>query len=57
MKDLKAGIWLILALMLIYALISGVTMNGKHYGLRDCNSREGLVIDNGVVPDAGSDAE
>ncbi len=37
----------VVGLLLIAALLFGVTIDGKHYGLRDCGCDTGLVIDAG----------
>lgn len=36
---------LILGIILLWALLFGVTINGKHYGIRDCSSEHGVEID------------
>lgn len=49
-KDLRALLGFILLVMMIVALTSGVTVNGKHYGVRDCSCERGVELDNGVEP-------
>lgn len=49
-KDLRALFSFILLLLAIVALTSGVTVNGKHYGVRDCSYERGVELDNGVEP-------
>jgi hypothetical protein len=45
MKDVKDAVALIVAALCIIALLGGVTIGGRHYGLRACG--DGLVIDAG----------
>jgi len=35
----------ILIVLLVYALLCGVTINGKHYGVYGCNDKSGVIID------------
>lgn len=55
MKDILTVVGFVIAIIVIYALCAGVTVNGKHYGLVDCNEKQGVVIEMGVTPDAGAD--
>ena len=36
---------IILAVLFIWALLFGVTIDGKHYGLSGCDPEKGLEID------------
>jgi hypothetical protein len=38
----------IIALIVVWALLFGVTIDGKHYGLT-CDCNHGVVVDRGVV--------
>lgn len=40
--DIKGCIGLVLGILVLYALVNGVTVRGKHYGVRDCNSEHGV---------------
>lgn len=56
MKDEAITVLGLVALIIVvYAICAGVTVNGKHYGLVDCNDKQGIVIDVGATPDAGAD--
>lgn len=35
----------ILACILVWALLFGVTVSGKHYGIKDCSCAHGVEID------------
>lgn len=52
--DIKGCIGLVLGILVLYALVNGVTVRGKHYGVRDCNSEHGIVFDAGEPVDAGA---
>lgn len=36
---------LILTIILVWALLFGITINGKHYGLHGCDGSNGVIID------------
>jgi hypothetical protein len=38
---------LIATCLFVWALIFGVTIDGKHYGMNGCDSDKGVVIDKG----------
>jgi hypothetical protein len=38
----------VVGIVLLWALICGVTVNGKHYGLAGCDCRNGVKIDTGA---------
>ncbi len=38
-------IGLIVTILVVYALCFGVTINGKHYGVVDCNGKDGIKIE------------
>lgn len=44
----------VLAVLALYAIVEGVTVKGKHYGVSGCD--HGVVIDIGEPSDAGSEA-
>lgn len=50
MSEAKSGgclgcIGIILAILIMWALLFGVTVGGKHYGLSSCDTHHGLKID------------
>ena len=53
-QEYREWIGFVVFLAFVYALCSGVTVGGKHYGLVDCNDKQGLVIDIGEPQDAGA---
>ena len=54
MKDIREVLALILFAFFVYALCSGMTVGGKHYGVSDCNGDKGIVVDTGEPVDAGA---
>jgi len=53
MKDIGELLALILFVIFVYVLCSGVTINGKHYGV-DLDDKKGLVIETAEPVDAGA---
>lgn len=54
MKEYREWIGFLLFVALVYVLCAGVTIGGKHYGVTDCNEKDGVVIDMGEPRDAGA---
>lgn len=53
--DLKSLAGLLLLGILVYAMCCGVTIRGKHYGVKDCDGDRGVVLDVGEpAPSASS---
>lgn len=54
MNAYREWIGFVVFIAFVYVLCEGVTVNGKHYGVADCNNKQGVVIDVGEPVDAGA---